>query len=57
MDTIKQCKCGAKYKLIEHSIMMRDKDSLECDDCGEELIKWNGGCFYTKVRIDQISSN
>jgi ribosomal protein S27E len=26
---------------------MRDKDSIECEVCGDVLIKWNGGVFYT----------
>lgn len=44
------CECGAIYELTEVSISQRDKDSLECDFCGRELIHWNGGCiWYAKL--------
>lgn len=43
--------CGAKYILAEHSIMMRDKDTIECNYCGNTLISWNGGCYYTDEEI------
>lgn len=40
------CACGAIYELNEFSIMQRDKDSIECEFCGRELIHWNGGCIW-----------
>lgn len=46
------CSCGAIYELVEHSIMMRDTDSEECDICGKELIHWNGGCIWTKKLLN-----
>ena len=44
-------KCGAKYKIIGHDCPMRDKDNLKCDFCGEILISWNGGVFYSRKLI------
>jgi len=38
-------KCGKKWDIYKHKISMRDKDSLDCD-CGEEIIRWNGGVMY-----------
>jgi len=31
--------------------MMRDKDSIECNYCGNTLIYWNGGCYYTDKEL------
>ncbi len=39
-------RCGAVYELSEYKTIMRDKDSLECDFCGETIIKWNGASFF-----------
>ena len=51
---IKYCeKCKSKYELQEHSIMFRDKDSLECDICNHELHRWNGGCIWTAKLIEK----
>lgn len=36
-------KCGTKYKLIEQSYPMRDKDSLSCKFCESKVFSWNGG--------------
>lgn len=50
---VRTCRCGAKYELIEIHSMIRDKDSLECEVCGTELIHWNGGCFWIAKRIEE----
>lgn len=48
MSTTKQCKnCQATYRLSSVSVPMRDKDNIECDFCGAELISWNGGIVYS----------
>ena len=44
-------KCGAIYELDECTTMFRDKDSLECDFCGETIIKWNGALFWVIKEI------
>ena len=43
----KQCDgCGAKYRVFERSVPFRDKDSIDCQECGSELLSWNGGIVY-----------
>ena len=44
-------KCGAEYELKEIPTLMRDTDSLECDICGETLIRWNGASFWVSKLI------
>ena len=46
------CSCGAVYKLTSHNISTRDKDSKECQFCGETLIDWNGGVMWTAELIE-----
>ena len=54
-------KCGAIYELEECKTIFRDKDSLECEFCGETIIKWNGASFWVIKRIvkkpDKIEDN
>lgn len=40
-------KCGSDYEFTKLHTPMRDKDKIDCDVCGEELIRWNGGLYYT----------
>ncbi len=49
--------CGAKYELFEHKLTMRDKDSIECENCGEQLIRWNGAVMYSIKKIDRINAD
>lgn len=43
--------CGAVYRITEHHSPMRDKDSINCRDCGSELLRWNGSTWYTAEYI------
>lgn len=37
------CKrCGAEYEVTRRDLPARDKDSINCKVCGEELVSWNG---------------
>ncbi|KOP78170.1 hypothetical protein AMS59_13830 [Lysinibacillus sp. FJAT-14745] len=45
-------KCGNRWEIYKLRLIMRDKDSLECD-CGETLIKWNGAVMYTSKLVDK----
>lgn len=46
-DGTKTCSnCGKKWDIYKGKLIMRDKDSLECD-CGETLISWNGAVMFT----------
>lgn len=39
--------CGSIIKLTEHKSPMRDKDHINCPNCGELLIEWDGGYYYS----------
>ena len=41
-----KCPCGAVYELYEYHSMMRDKDSLDCEFCGREILHWNGTSIW-----------
>jgi predicted Zn finger-like uncharacterized protein len=48
MSEIVECpKCGSIYELTKHHSPSRDKDTIECEVCGETIKSWNGGEFYT----------
>ena len=34
-------KCGSEYSLGAQKIPVRDKDTLECEVCGETIFSWN----------------
>lgn len=38
--------CGKQYYLIEECYPMRDKDELQCEQCGYILKKWNAAVTY-----------
>jgi len=42
----RKCQCGRVWRLAEHKVSTRDKDTLECK-CGRVIISWNGGVIYT----------
>ena len=46
-------RCGSEYRLTRHHEAMRDKDSINCEVCGEELISWNGGGYYTSYLLER----
>ena len=49
---VRNCpKCGASYELDEFKCIVRDKDSLECNFCGETIISWNGGSFFVIKKV------
>lgn len=57
-DHIKICsKCGAKYEIYKFKLIIRDKDSLDCDICGEQLMKWNGAEMFTSKLIEPKNTN
>lgn len=52
-DNLKTCSnCGAKYEITRYKLIMRDRDSLECDICGQELMHWNGAEMFTSKLIE-----
>lgn len=44
-------KCGSVYEVTSHKLIMRDRDSINCDICGEELHSWNGAITFTAKLI------
>lgn len=46
--------CGTNYKLYKTKLPMRDKDSEDCEICGNTIISWNGGVMY---RIEKVTEN
>lgn len=46
------CECGLVWILAKRSVPQRDKDSLTCD-CGETLVRWNGGCVWTATLVTE----
>jgi len=53
---IKCQKCGAQYEITEYKSPMRDKDSIKCNHCQEEILSWNGGRFYSAEEISGPTS-
>lgn len=52
------CKsCGAVYEVTSHKLPVRDKDSIDCDICGAELIAWNGGVTFSARLKHRGNSN
>jgi hypothetical protein len=47
-------KCGAVYEVRRIPLPLRDKDRIDCEFCGEELIGWNGGVMYTAKLIKTV---
>lgn len=39
--------CGSVYEVTRHKLIMRDRDSINCEVCGEELHSWNGAVMYS----------
>lgn len=44
--------CGSIYELTRTKIFMRDKDSITCQVCDEELYSWNESAFYSAKLIE-----
>jgi hypothetical protein len=40
-------RCGSTYELASFPLPARDKDQIDCEVCGEELISWNGGVMWS----------
>lgn len=46
-------KCGSVYKVRAIKIPVRDKDSLDCVVCGEELKRWNEAKMWAAELIEK----
>ena len=45
--------CGSRYELYDYHVPMRDKDSLHCEVCGSELMRWNGSKAWNAKLIER----
>lgn len=50
---IKCKKCSSIYVLYATRIATRDKDSITCKVCGEELYKWNEAKIWEAKLIEK----
>ena len=49
--TVTCLKCGAVYERTLNKSMVRDQDSFECLDCGEQLDKWSSSVWPSFRKI------
>lgn len=51
-------KCGTKHGLRKISILVRDKDSINCLNCGnEDIYKWNEAKMWIAEIINDEKIN
>lgn len=53
MDKVTCQHCESVYELTQHKLMMRDKDSISCTVCGNELHSWNSSHSFTVKLISR----
>ena len=46
-------KCGSIYELKSTKLIFRDKDSIDCEICGEELHSWNAAKMWEAKLLDK----
>ena len=46
-------RCGSRYEIREHRLLVRDSDSITCDVCGHELKSWNGAVMYSSTLVER----
>ena len=43
----RQCgNCKSRYRVTKMKVPFRDQDSIDCEVCGTNLQRWNGGVVY-----------
>jgi len=45
--------CGSVFSITKHKLIMRDKDTIDCDVCGTELLSWNGAVMYSHKLVQR----
>jgi hypothetical protein len=54
MATIKECSnCGSIYELSYVKVGMIDKDSIDCEVCGNELFSWKSSKIWSDKLIER----
>lgn len=46
-------KCGSVYELTYTRTIMRDKDSITCEICGQEIYRWNEAKIWSAKLIEK----
>jgi DNA-directed RNA polymerase subunit RPC12/RpoP len=46
-------KCGSIYNMSYTRTIMRDKDSIDCDVCGNRLFSWNEAKIWSSKLIER----
>jgi predicted Zn finger-like uncharacterized protein len=53
VETVQCSNCGARYMVDRHKTIMRDKDNLNCQFCGEVFYSWNeASIWYVKEVLE-----
>jgi len=51
-STIIECpKCSAQYERTLHESPVRDQDSFECLNCGEQIERWSSSVWPSFLKI------
>jgi len=45
--------CHALYKVVEHRLALKDKDSFSCAKCGHLMKSWNTTSDYIYTLIEK----
>lgn len=54
MKTTKCSKCGSEYELTYNRVLARDKDSIDCEVCGERnMYSWNEAKIWSARLISK----
>ncbi len=45
--------CQSQYHLNSERLNWRDKDSINCEVCGQELFSWSEAKIYTATLVER----
>lgn len=48
--------CGARHEVWEASLIMRDRDSFNCNRLETEMLRWNGAFTYNFIPLPDEES-
>ena len=53
MERVECSNCGSVYGLTSTKIGMRDKDSINCEVCGNEIYSWNEAKMWNERLLER----
>jgi ribosomal protein S27E len=56
-EKITCAKCGSVYELSYTRTIMRDRDSVDCRICGEELYSWSEAKIWEAKLIEEHANH